>query len=129
QPGIVLKNKNAVIVAHSRVFFEPVAYLLRREGVSAEFLSPGSDVDAVKNADIVIIAVGHENFLAADNIKNGAIVIDVGINKTPHGVVGDVDAEAVRSLDGFITPVPGGVGPVTVASLLANTAAAVARRP
>jgi methylenetetrahydrofolate dehydrogenase (NADP+)/methenyltetrahydrofolate cyclohydrolase len=72
-------------------------------------------------ADILIAAIGHPKFVTAEMIKPGATVVDVGINRTEDGLVGDVDFEAARSVAGYLTPVPGGVGPLTVAMLLQNT--------
>ena len=72
-------------------------------------------------ADILIVAIGRAKFVTADMVKPGAVVIDVGINRTDAGLVGDVDFEAVRPIAGHITPVPGGVGPLTIAMLLHNT--------
>jgi len=75
----------------------------------------------VLEADIVIIALGKPKVLKAENVKDGAVIIDVGITKTAQGVVGDADAESLSKKDGWLTPVPGGVGPMTVAHLLGNT--------
>ena len=72
-------------------------------------------------ADILIVAIGRPKFVTADMVKPGAVVVDVGINRTEEGVVGDVDFDAVREVAGAITPVPGGVGPLTIAMLLRNT--------
>ena len=80
------------------------------------------DLPAVtRSADILIVAIGKAKFLTADMVKPGAVVIDVGINRTDDGLVGDVDFEAVKEVAGQITPVPGGVGPLTIAMLLQNT--------
>src|SRR4029077_11273506 len=80
------------------------------------------DLPAVTRlADIVIVAIGRANFLTANMVKPGAVVVDVGINRTDKGVVGDVDFDAVAAVAGAITPVPGGVGPLTIAMLLRNT--------
>ena len=80
-----------------------------------------------RQADIVVAAVGRARFVKGDWIKPGAVVIDVGINRTDAGLVGDVDFEAAREVAAAITPVPGGVGPMTIACLLANTLTAAAR--
>lgn len=114
-----LAGKRAAVLANSREFFEPLAYFLEKEGVKSFFLKAQDNLTKAANYDIVIIAVGRPKTLK--QVKPGAIVIDVGINQTPEGVVGDVDAEALAKTPGWLTPVPGGVGPVTVASLLANT--------
>jgi methylenetetrahydrofolate dehydrogenase (NADP+)/methenyltetrahydrofolate cyclohydrolase len=87
------------------------------------------DLEAVcARADILVAAIGRPRFVTAGFVKPGATVIDVGINRTDDGLVGDVDFEAVSAVAGAITPVPGGVGPMTVASLLANTVAAAEAR-
>jgi methylenetetrahydrofolate dehydrogenase (NADP+) / methenyltetrahydrofolate cyclohydrolase len=75
-------------------------------------------------ADILVVAIGRPKFVTADIVRPGAVVVDVGINRTDDGVVGDVDFEAVREVASAITPVPGGVGPLTIAMLLRNTLAA-----
>ena len=76
--------------------------------------------EITKDADILIAAIGKQNFVTADMVKEGAVVIDVGINRTEAGIVGDVDFENVKEKASFITPVPGGVGPMTVAMLMSN---------
>ena len=76
--------------------------------------------EIVQNADIVIAAIGKKHFVTADMVKDGAVVIDVGINRTDDGIFGDVDFENVKEKASFITPVPGGVGPMTVAMLMTN---------
>ncbi len=77
-----------------------------------------------RQADILIVAIGQPQFITADMVKPGAVVVDVGIHRTPKGLVGDVDFAAVSQVAGHITPVPGGVGPLTVTMLLVNTLAA-----
>jgi methylenetetrahydrofolate dehydrogenase (NADP+)/methenyltetrahydrofolate cyclohydrolase len=77
-----------------------------------------------RQADILIVAIGRPKFVSADMIKPGAVVVDVGINRTAEGLVGDVDYAAAREVAGAISPVPGGVGPLTIAMLLCNTLAA-----
>ena len=76
--------------------------------------------EITRNADIIIAAIGKKHFVTADMIKEGAVVIDVGINRTDEGIFGDVDFENVKQKASFITPVPGGVGPMTVAMLMTN---------
>ena len=84
----------------------------------------------IRQADIVVAAVGRPEMITGDMIKPGATVIDVGINRTDHGLVGDVEFESASEVAGAITPVPGGVGPMTIAMLMANTlSAAEARHP
>ncbi|MBI2079361.1 bifunctional methylenetetrahydrofolate dehydrogenase/methenyltetrahydrofolate cyclohydrolase, partial [Candidatus Micrarchaeota archaeon] len=81
-----------------------------------------------KKADILVVAVGKPNLIKEDMVKEGSVVIDVGISRLGDKIVGDVDFENVRNVAGFITPVPGGVGPLTVAMLLSNTVKAAVRR-
>ena len=85
--------------------------------------------EVCSRADILIAAVGSPRMVTADMVKPGATVIDVGTNRTDDGLVGDVDFESVSEVAGAITPVPGGVGPMTIAMLLANTVAAAFARP
>jgi len=96
---------------------------LRDKNITTEHTHPENLklTEKTKSADILIVAVGRPNFIDKNMVKNGAIIIDVGTNRTEEGVVGDVDFASVKDMDGFITPVPGGVGPMTVAMLLYNT--------
>ena len=83
--------------------------------------------EITRDADIIVVALGKPKFLTKDMVKEGAIVIDVGINRTEEGMVGDVDFENVKEVASYITPVPGGVGPMTVAMLMQNVVKAAAR--
>lgn len=114
----------AAIVANSDVFSKPLAYLLSRAGASVTVTKPDTpDIDAIKGADIVVIAVGRAGFLTVGMIKPGACIIDVGTNRVADGkVVGDVDANGLSDVPGWLSPVPGGVGPMTIAMLLKNVA-------
>jgi methylenetetrahydrofolate dehydrogenase (NADP+)/methenyltetrahydrofolate cyclohydrolase len=119
-----LKDKQALILAKNKILYQPLAKLLDDLRVQTTIMLPSHP--ALKNqcqqADILITAVGKPFFVTADMIKEGAIIIDIGTNKIDNNyVVGDVDYTAVFSKAGHITPVPGGVGPVTVAMLLYNT--------
>ncbi|MEK9131279.1 MAG: bifunctional 5,10-methylenetetrahydrofolate dehydrogenase/5,10-methenyltetrahydrofolate cyclohydrolase [Patescibacteria group bacterium] len=105
------QNRTAAIIA-SEIFARPLKALLKEQQI--EF------VNNSQQADILIVAVGKPKSITADQVKPGAIVIDVGTTKTPDGLVGDVDFEAVTKVAGAITPVPGGVGPATVAMLTLN---------
>jgi methylenetetrahydrofolate dehydrogenase (NADP+)/methenyltetrahydrofolate cyclohydrolase len=128
--GVELEGAEAVVVGRSKLVGVPVARLLL--GANATVTSCHSrtrDLPAVcRRADVLIAAVGVPRLLGADAIKPGAIVIDVGINRTDDGLVGDVDFEAAQGVAAAITPVPGGVGPMTVAMLLVNTLAAARAR-
>ncbi|MEK7458918.1 MAG: bifunctional 5,10-methylenetetrahydrofolate dehydrogenase/5,10-methenyltetrahydrofolate cyclohydrolase [Patescibacteria group bacterium] len=117
-----LAGKHAVIVGNSAIFSEPIVDLMREAGVLATFVESDASALAAKTrvADIIIIAVGQAGFLTRDMVKQGAIVIDVGTNKTADGrVVGD-SAPDLDGHAGFMSRVPGGVGPLTVAYLLFN---------
>ena len=119
-----LQNKIAAIVSNSPIFAEPLEMTLKTKNVKTMVLSPADNTTKtkLKQADIIIIAIGQANWLKGADIKKDAILIDVGINKQKNGkVVGDVDANSVKDKAGFLTPVPGGLGPVTVAMLLKNT--------
>lgn len=122
--NLPLAGKTAAIVSNSPIFAEPVEIVLKNHGIISQILNP-SDADTktkLKNADIIIIAIGQANWLKGADIKKDAILIDVGINKQKGGtVVGDIDTESVKNKAAFLTPVPGGIGPVTVAMLLKNT--------
>ncbi|MBK4214787.1 bifunctional methylenetetrahydrofolate dehydrogenase/methenyltetrahydrofolate cyclohydrolase FolD [Paracoccus caeni] len=124
-----LSGKRAVVIGRSNIVGKPMAQLLLRDSATVTIAhSRTTDLEAIcREADILVAAVGRAHFVKADWIKPGATVIDVGINRTDDGLVGDVDyAEAVK-VAGAITPVPGGVGPMTIACLLANTLTATAR--
>ena len=124
-------GKTAVIVGRSFLVGRPLALMLGAKGVDATVIQAHSrtpDLAAVtRRADILIVAIGRPSMIGADHIKPGAVVIDVGVNRTDHGLVGDVDYDPVAEIASAITPVPGGVGPMTIASLLANTVAAAGR--
>ncbi|WP_282603393.1 bifunctional methylenetetrahydrofolate dehydrogenase/methenyltetrahydrofolate cyclohydrolase FolD [Paracoccus sp. PARArs4] len=124
-----LSGKNAVVIGRSNIVGKPMAQLLLRDSATVTVAhSRTADLPAVvRGADIVVAAVGRPNFVQGDWIKPGATVIDVGINRTDDGLVGDVDFAAASQVAGAITPVPGGVGPMTIACLLANTLTATAR--
>jgi len=119
-----------VVLGRSDIVGKPMAIMLMQRG-------PGGDAtvtvchsrtknlpQVTRQADILIVAIGRAKFVTAEMVKPGAVVVDVGINRTDAGLVGDVDFEAVREVAGQITPVPGGVGPLTIAMLLHNTLAA-----
>ncbi|MDD5342766.1 MAG: tetrahydrofolate dehydrogenase/cyclohydrolase catalytic domain-containing protein [Patescibacteria group bacterium] len=116
-----LAGKQAVVIANSQEFYDPIASWLKRFGVTSKFCPPAEVLKYANQADILIVAAGQPKLIDSSQVKPGSIVIDVGINQTDSGVVGDVDQKSLKDVEGFLTPVPGGVGPVTVASLLANT--------
>lgn len=119
---IDLTGKNAVIVGRSNIVGKPMAHLLLKENCTVTVCHSKTVglKDICKNADILVAAIGKPRFIGADMVKEGAIVIDVGINRTENGLVGDVDFENVKNKTSYITPVPGGVGPMTIACLMEN---------
>jgi methylenetetrahydrofolate dehydrogenase (NADP+)/methenyltetrahydrofolate cyclohydrolase len=119
-----LTGLNAVVIGRSLLFGKPMAQLLLAENctVTTAHSKTKNLADICKNADILVAAVGRSEMVKGDWIKQGAIVIDVGINRGADGKIkGDVDYAAAQNTAGFITPVPGGVGPMTIACLLKNT--------
>ena len=128
--GIDLRGKEAVVVGRSNIVGKPVALLLLQAGATVTLChSQTSDLARhTRRADVLVCAIGKPHAIAADMIKPGAVVIDVGINRTAEGkVIGDVDYAAALNRAGWITPVPGGVGPMTIAMLMCNTIAAAER--
>ena len=122
--GQSIEGKRAVVIGRSNIVGKPVALLLMHANATVTVChSRTKELPAVcREADIVIAAIGRAQFVTRDMIKDGAIVIDVGINRQEDGrLVGDVDFEAAKEKAGWITPVPGGVGPMTIAMLLQNT--------
>jgi methylenetetrahydrofolate dehydrogenase (NADP+)/methenyltetrahydrofolate cyclohydrolase len=119
---IELKGARAVVIGRSNIVGKPMALLLLAEHATVTIChSRTRDLSAVvREADVIVAAVGHPQTVTADMVREGATVVDVGINRTDDGLVGDV-AQDVRQKAGLLTPVPGGVGPMTIASLLRNT--------
>ena len=117
------KGKNAVVIGRSNIVGKPMALLLLQMDCTVTICHSKTKnlKEICANADIVVAAIGRPKFVTADMIKDGAVVIDVGINRTENGLVGDVDYDAIKDKASFITPVPGGVGPMTIAMLLENT--------
>ena len=127
--GMELSGKEAVVIGRSNIVGKPMAMLLLRENCTVTIChSRTKDLAAhTRRADILVAAVGKAGFVTADMVKPGAVVIDVGINRVDGKVMGDVDFEAVKEVAGWITPVPGGVGKMTITLLLANTVEAAER--
>ena len=121
--GTSLKGKRAVVIGRSNTVGKPMAMLLLNADCTVTVChSKTADLAKVASeADILVAAIGKPRFVTADMVKEGAIVIDVGINRVDGKLVGDVDFDAVKDKASFITPVPGGVGPMTITMLLANT--------
>ncbi len=127
--GVDLTGKEAVVVGRSNIVGKPMAQLLLKENCTVTMChSRTADLAChTRRADILVAAVGKAGFITADMVKPGAIVIDVGINRVNGKVVGDVDFDAVKDVAGWITPVPGGVGKMTITMLLLNTVEAAER--
>jgi methylenetetrahydrofolate dehydrogenase (NADP+)/methenyltetrahydrofolate cyclohydrolase len=121
--GVQLEGAQAVVIGRSNLFGKPMAQLLLGANATVTVChSRTRDLAVVsRTADVLIAAVGRSRMVRADWVKPGATVIDVGINRSDDGLVGDVDYEAVADVAGAITPVPGGVGPLTIALLMRNT--------
>ena len=119
------KGKHVVILGRSNIVGKPLAALLVQKGIDSTVTLAHSQTKHLKeicqNADILIAAIGKPRFVQKEMVKQGAVVIDVGINRTKEGLVGDVDFDQVKERCAAITPVPGGVGPMTIAMLLSNT--------
>lgn len=115
-------GKNAVVIGRSRLVGKPVAQLLLHKNATVT-IAHSKTVnlkEVTKRADILVVAIGQPNFITADMVKKGAVVVDVGINKVDGKLVGDVNFEEVKDIASYITPVPKGVGPMTIVSLLEN---------
>jgi methylenetetrahydrofolate dehydrogenase (NADP+) / methenyltetrahydrofolate cyclohydrolase len=128
--GFDLRGKNAVVIGRSNIVGKPMALMLLQQSATVTMChSATADLKShTSRADVVVAAVGKRNVLTADMVKPGAVVIDVGMNRDGQGkLCGDVDFAGVREVAGWITPVPGGVGPMTRAMLLVNTLTAAER--
>lgn len=122
--GIHLTGRHVVVVGRSEIVGKPVALLALNNNATVSICHSRTKnlVEITRQADILIVAVGKEKLITADMVKPGAVVVDVGINRTAEGkLVGDVDFDAIKEVASWITPVPGGVGPMTVAMLMMNT--------
>jgi len=126
--GVATAGKRAVVIGRSTLVGLPMVLLLGRKGVDATVTLAHSRtpdlVDVCREADIIVAAAGAARMITVAHVRPGAAVIDVGISRTEAGIVGDVDFDAVQSVAGAITPMPGGTGPMTIACLLENTLAA-----
>ena len=128
--GYDLKGKHAVVIGRSNIVGKPMALmLLAKDATVTVCHSRTADLKAqTLQADVIVAAVGKRNVLTADMVKPGAVVLDVGMNRNEEGkLCGDVDFEGVKEVAGYITPVPGGVGPMTITMLLVNTIEAAER--
>ena len=128
--NIQVEGKNAVVVGRSNIVGKPMALMLLEKGATVTICTSKTRnlAEHTRRADILVVATGKPKMITADMVKTNATVIDVGINRMPNGkLAGDVDFESVKEKAGYITPVPGGVGPMTIAMLLCNTIEAASR--
>lgn len=128
--GVELAGKHAVVIGRSNIVGKPVSLLLQRENATVTMCHSRTIgmADIARQADILVVAIGRANFIDASFVKPGAVVIDVGMNRLENGkLAGDVDFESVKEVSGPITPVPGGVGPMTITMLMQNTLIAAKR--
>jgi methylenetetrahydrofolate dehydrogenase (NADP+)/methenyltetrahydrofolate cyclohydrolase len=122
--GYDLKGKHAVVIGRSNIVGKPMALMLLQQNATVTICHSGTkDLKAMTlQADVIVAAVGKRNVLTADMVKPGAVVLDVGMNRNDEGkLCGDVDFEGVKEVAGYVTPVPGGVGPMTITMLMVNT--------
>ncbi len=122
--GIEVSGKNCVVIGRSNIVGKPQAMLLLKENGTVTICHSRTKnlSEVTKQADILVVAIGKAKFVTADMVKPGAVVIDVGMDRDENGkLCGDVDFNAVKDIAGYITPVPGGVGPMTIAMLMTNT--------
>ena len=127
--GVPLAGKHAVVIGRSNIVGKPVAMLLLQENCTVTICHSHTQnlKEITRQADILVAAVGKAHFVTADMVKEGAAVVDVGVNRVDGKVTGDVDFEAVAPIAGWISPVPGGVGRMTVSMLMENTLEAACR--
>ena len=127
--GVDLNGKEAVVIGRSNIVGKPMAMLLLQQNCTVTMCHSRTKnlAEHTRRADVLVAAVGKAGFVTADMVKPGAIVIDVGINRVDGKVKGDVDFDAVKEVAGYITPVPGGVGKMTITMLLMNTVEAAER--
>jgi methylenetetrahydrofolate dehydrogenase (NADP+)/methenyltetrahydrofolate cyclohydrolase len=128
--GVELEGKRAVVLGRSNIVGKPIAHMLMAKNATVTVCHSRTKDTAsyTREADVIVAAVGKPKFLTADMVKEGAVIVDVGINRLDSGLVGDVDFEALKEKASFITPVPGGIGPMTIAMLLQNTLEAFRRK-
>ena len=128
--NVPIEGQNAVVVGRSNIVGKPMAFLLLQMHATVSICtSKTRDLKQYTSmADILVVAIGRPKMITGDMVKEGAVVIDVGINRTAEGnLVGDVDFDSVKEVASYITPVPGGVGPMTVTMLVTNTVQAAER--
>jgi methylenetetrahydrofolate dehydrogenase (NADP+)/methenyltetrahydrofolate cyclohydrolase len=129
--GTGISGKHAVVIGRSNIVGKPVSLLLQREHATVTMCHSRTPniAELSRQADILVVAIGRANFIDASYVKPGAVVIDVGMNRLDSGkLAGDVDYDSAKEVAGYITPVPGGVGPMTITMLMSNTLIAAKRR-
>ncbi|WP_019909674.1 bifunctional methylenetetrahydrofolate dehydrogenase/methenyltetrahydrofolate cyclohydrolase FolD [Paenibacillus sp. HW567] len=129
--GTGMSGKHAVVIGRSNIVGKPVSLLLQRENATVTMCHSrtANIAELSRQADILVVAIGRANFIDGSFVKPGAVVIDVGMNRLDNGkLAGDVDYESAKEVAGYITPVPGGVGPMTITMLMKNTLVAAKRR-
>ena len=128
--GVPLTGKNAVVIGRSNIVGKPIAMLLLDANCTVTICHSRTQnlKEHTRNADVLVAAVGRPRFVTADMVKEGAAVIDVGINRVDGKLCGDVDFDAVAEKASYITPVPGGVGKMTICMLMANTVEAAEKK-
>ncbi|AIQ69974.1 bifunctional methylenetetrahydrofolate dehydrogenase/methenyltetrahydrofolate cyclohydrolase FolD [Paenibacillus graminis] len=129
--GTGMSGKHAVVIGRSNIVGKPVSLLLQRENATVTMCHSrtANIAELSRQADILVVAIGRANFIDGSFVKPGAVVIDVGMNRLDNGkLAGDVDYESAKEVAGYITPVPGGVGPMTITMLMGNTLIAAKRR-
>ena len=121
--NIELTGKNVLVIGRSNIVGKPVSLMLQQKNATVTMANSYTVnlKEIAKQADIIISAIGKPKFITKDYIKDNAIVVDVGINRTEMGLCGDVDFDDIKQNTSFVTPVPGGIGPMTIAMLMENT--------
>lgn len=121
--NIEIQGKNVVVIGRSNIVGKPVSFMLQQKNATVTMANSYTQnlKETAKQADIIISAIGKSKFITDEYVKENAIVIDVGINRTNDSLCGDVDFDSVKEKTSFITPVPGGIGPMTIAMLMENT--------
>jgi methylenetetrahydrofolate dehydrogenase (NADP+)/methenyltetrahydrofolate cyclohydrolase len=129
--GTPMEGRHAVVIGRSNIVGKPVSLLLQRENATVTMCHSRTQnlQEFTRNADILVVAAGKPHMIGKEHVKPGAVVIDVGVNRIETGkLVGDVKFDEVKEVAGYITPVPGGVGPMTITMLLKNTVVAARRQ-
>jgi methylenetetrahydrofolate dehydrogenase (NADP+) / methenyltetrahydrofolate cyclohydrolase len=117
-----LKQKKCLVIGYGQLVGRPVSFLLEQRGLKVDVArsKTGNILELIKGADVIVSAVGKAKLVTGEKIKPGSILVDAGTSESDGGIVGDVDFDSVKEVAGFVSPVPGGVGPLTVAKLLSN---------